>query len=392
MKILFLSRWFPYPPSNGSKLRIYNLLRALKSNHEVTLLSFSDQTQSESEALEVLSICSDLHIVPWREYNPKSVRARLGFLSLKPRSIVDTFSPEMAEKISTLLKDRRYDLVIASQLSMAAYYPYFKNTPSIFEELEIGLTLPDMYPQMGYKDYLRRKITWVKLRHYLAKLFNFFQAITVVSDKEAEQVSQYFPGRQKVVVIPNCLNVDDYKKVHVKPIPGRLIFTGSFRYPVNYEAMQWFVGRVFPLILQKIPSAHLIITGDHADLPLPSNQQITLAGHVDDVRPLLASSMVAVAPLWSGGGTRLKILESLALGIPVVSTSKGAEGLEVVHGKNVLLADDPLGFAESAVRILEDPGLRDRLSEEGGRLVREKYSFEVMSKSFEVLLQSFNSL
>lgn len=389
MKILFLSRWFPCPPNNGSKIRIYNLLRALKSDHDVTLLSFNEQAPSDSEILEARSLCSDLHLVPWQEFNPGSARAKFGFFSLSPRSIVDTFSSEMAKKISTLLNDRHYDLVIASQLPMAAYYPFFKNIPSIFEELEIGLSLPDFGQKSGYKDRLRREITWAKFRLYLAKIFDYFQFVTVASDREAELVSKNFPGRSQIAVIPNCVSLEDYN-VRVKLVPGRLVFTGSFRYHVNYEAMQWFVGKVFPSILKKIPSAHLIITGDHADLPLPSYQNITLAGHVDDVRPLLASSMIAVAPLWNGGGTRFKILESFALGTPVVSTSKGAEGLDVAHEKNIMLANDPVSFAECVVRVLEDPVLRDSLSLEGNNLIREKYSFEVMSKSFETLLQSFN--
>ena len=100
MKILFLSRWFPYPTNNGSKLRIYNLLRGLSKHHDVTLLSFADQPDVNPEAPEVRSICSGVQVIPWREFDPNSTRAKLGFLSLKPRSIIDTFSPEMAQAIT----------------------------------------------------------------------------------------------------------------------------------------------------------------------------------------------------------------------------------------------------------------------------------------------------
>src|SRR5215831_12854055 len=99
MKILFLSRWFPYPVNNGSKLRIYNLLRGLGQQNDVTLLSFNDQPELDRDGTELQSICSEVQIVPWREFNPNSARAKLGILSLKPRSIIDTFSPEMARKI-----------------------------------------------------------------------------------------------------------------------------------------------------------------------------------------------------------------------------------------------------------------------------------------------------
>jgi len=182
MKILFLSRWFPYPTNNGSKLRIYNLLRGLAKHHDVTLLSFADQPDVSPDAPEVRSLCSDVYVVPWREFDPNSARARFGFLNLAPRSIVDTFSPEMAQKITQLVNVHKYDLVVASQLSMAAYRPYYKNIPAVFEEVEIGLIHGEAHHSLDLKKRLRRAFTWFKLRMYLSRLLASFQACTVVSE------------------------------------------------------------------------------------------------------------------------------------------------------------------------------------------------------------------
>jgi glycosyltransferase involved in cell wall biosynthesis len=135
------------------------------------------------------------------------------------------------------------------------------------------------------------------------------------------------------------------------------------------------VGKVFPLVLQKVPAAQLIITGDHADLPLPSMKNALLAGYVNDIKSLIASSTVALAPLWSGGGTRLKILEAMAMGTPVVATSKGAEGLEVEPGTHLFVADDPETFAEAVVRLLSEPELRRRLAVSGKDLVSARYDW-----------------
>lgn len=390
MKILFLSRWFPYPANNGSKLRIYNLLRGLEARHDVTLLSFSDQLKPDgtNEALRVGSLSMAVRVIQWREFNPNSARSQWGFLSLKPRSLVDTFSPEMAETISTLLQGQRFDLIIASQLPMAAYASYFGDTPAIFDELEIGLNLPEMNRAGSWTDRFRRRATWFKQRTYLSRLLRKFRAVTVVSEKERELAKRNFPSARRVVVIPNCLNLDEYRSARAETKPNTLIFTGSFRYRVNFEAMEWFVGKVFPLVLEKAPSAQLIVTGDHAGMLLPSLQNVTLAGYVDDIHSLITSSTVALAPLWSGGGTRLKILEALALGTPVVSTSKGAEGLDIEPGKNALVADDPIEFANAVIRLLEEPNLRRRLSEAGRKLVRERYSVEVMNDAFGSLLQT----
>ena len=377
MKILFLSRWFPFPTNNGSKLRIYNLLRGLGQLHDVTLLSFADQPNVNPEAPEVRSICREVHTVPWREFDPHSWRSRLAFFSLKPRSVVDTFSPQMAQTITRLLSEQKFDLVIASQLPMAAYYPYFGDTPALFEEVELGLSYGDAHDATGgWKKRLRHTLTWFKLRRYFSQLLGVFRACTVVSDKERQLLGRLFPeNRREIVVIPNCVNVKDYENIRAERQPDQLVFTGSFRYHTNYEAMVWFVRDVFPLILEKAPQTQLVITGDHAGLSLPPSPNVTLAGYVDDIGALIASSTVSLAPLWSGGGTRLKILEAMAIGTPVVATSKGAEGLDGISGEHLFIADEPRQFAEDVLRLLGENGLRTRISSTARSFVGEKYDW-----------------
>lgn len=388
MKILFLSRWFPHPMNNGSKIRINNLLRGLSQYHNVTLLSFADQPGVNPEAPEIREVCAKVQVIPWREFDPSTTRARLGFLSIKPRSVVDTFSPEMAEAITATLQEEEYDLVIASQLQMAAYFPYFQNTPALFEEIEIGLFHDQAFSSDG-KVRFRQALTWFKLRTYLFRLLGFFHACTVASERERDLILQKFPGyRKPVVVIPNCVNIDEYEYIKPGNNDHTLIFTGPFKYRVNYEAMAWFIGEVFPLILNRIPDAQLIITGDHANLTLPSLQNVTQTGFVDDVKPLIASSSVSIAPLLSGGGTRLKILEAMALGTPVVSTSKGAEGLDARHGEHFLRADAPTEFAECVIKLLKDQALRLRLSDNARRLVQEKYNWAGALSDYSRLVQS----
>lgn len=382
MKILFLSRWFPFPINNGSKLRIYNLLYGLSQHHDVTLVSFVDQSGVDPEAVEVQDIVSDVKVVPWREFNPNTLRARLGIFSLKPRSIVDTFSPEMANTITEALSNQRYDLVIASQLQMAAYLPYFQNLPAFFEEIEIGFFHDQAFSSDG-KIRIRHALTWFKLRMYLSRLLNSFQACTVASKQELQLLMRNVSGYKKpIVVIPNCLNIKEYINVTAEKRADTLIFTGPFTYRANYEAMLWFVAEVFPLILEKIPDAQLIITGDHANLPLPSSKNVTLAGYVNDIKKLIASCTVSIAPLLSGGGTRLKILEAMALGTPVVATSKGAEGLDAKDGEHLLLADVPEDFANCVIRILMDIDIRLRIQNNAFHMVKENYDWETVMPSF----------
>ncbi|MCC6499792.1 MAG: glycosyltransferase [Anaerolineales bacterium] len=378
MNILFLSRWYPYPTNNGSKLRIYNLLRGLSRHHTLTLLSFSDQPPTESDAAAVKSVSKEAHVVPWREFDPNSARARAGLFSLKPRSLVDTFSPEMAGKITQILNERNFDLIIASQFAMAAYYPYFGDTPALFEELELGLAYEDTHQSGGWARRVLRRLTWFKFHFYLSRLLKHIRSVSVVSEKERELVERNFSASGNISVIPNGMDLGEYEAVTATPQPQTMIFTGSFRYRVNYEAMVWFIGEVLPLILEQIPSAELIVTGDHLNLPLPSNANVRLTGYVDDVRQWIANSSVALVPIWSGGGTRLKALEAMALGTPVVATSKGAEGLNANHGQNLLIADTPQEFARCVIRLMNDRAFAQQVASDARQFVKSRYDWGVI--------------
>jgi polysaccharide biosynthesis protein PslH len=383
MRILFLSRWFPYPINNGSKLRIYSLLRGLAKHHEVTLLSFADQPDVSPDAPELQSICSEMHVIPWREFDPNGRNARLGFLSLKPRFLTDTHSVEMEDMIRSLISKNNFDLVIASQLSMASYHLYFGDVPALFEEIELGLFHDGVAYADGFLRRLRLSLTWFKLRKYLSRLLDSFRACTVVSERERHLFAAHFPAHKgNISVIPNCINVEEYEKLGVEPAPNQLIFSGPFRYYANYEAMQWFVGEVFPKVLEQVPDARLLITGDHAGLPLPPVPNVTLTGYVEDIKSLVASSWISIAPLLRGGGTRLKILEAMAVGTPVIATSKGAEGLDAVPGNHLLIADTPDSFADQVIRTLTDGSARDRLSINGKNLVKEKYNWDTVMPRF----------
>jgi glycosyltransferase involved in cell wall biosynthesis len=388
MKILFLSRWFPYPVNNGSKLRIHNLLRGLAKSHEVTLLSFTDDPLTNAETTVLQGICSECYTVPWSEFNPDSNPARMGFLSSTPRSLLDTYSAQMENEIRRLLTEKDYDLVIASQTTMASYYQVFGKTPAIFEELELGIFYDPVYLTSNGLERYRQLLTWLKLKAYVSRLLRSFAAITMASSREFSIFKETFPQfEKKASVIPNCIDISQYAVNGIDLQPYSLIFSGSFRYQPNYDAMLWFLNEVFLLILEQVPDACLLITGDHANLPLPHLKNVHLTGHVDDIIPLIASCSVSVVPIFGGGGTRLKIIEAMAVGTPVVSTSKGAEGLLVQNGEQLLIADEPDQFAGHVIRLLKDVKLRRRLASNARQLVEERYDTSIVIPQFLGLVE-----
>lgn len=390
MRILFLSRWFPYPANNGSKLRIYNLLRGLGHDHSVDLISFFDPTEGAIDSTGLAPYCKKIVSIPWKEYKPSSLRAIRGFFYPEPRSVVDTYSAEMEQAIQGA-ESENYDLVIVSQIDMAIYRKLIRKIPALLEEVEIGV-LHQNYNQspFGLKR-LRHGLTWFKHRIYLRRLLRDFSACTVVSEKEAELVRQIAPACKKLTVIPNGIDLEEALKIQRDPQPATMIYTGSFRYYANYEAMLWFVSEVFPLVRRVVPEATLTITGDSGGKILPTVKGVILTGYVPDVRPLVAGSWLSLAPLRNGGGTRLKVLEAFALRTPVVATVKGAEGLAVKNGQHILIADDPSEFAAQVVSLFRDPALRERLTTAALSLVENKYAWPVVLPRFQQLVDDISS-
>jgi polysaccharide biosynthesis protein PslH len=388
MNVLFISRWLPYPPSNGSKLRIYNLLRGVAGHHEVTLISFNDQPEIQPDLAPLQAICREVHIVPWRHYRPNSLQARLHFVNPKPRSVIDTFSPQMVQTIEKTIRANRFDVVIASQIDSANHYSHsFGQIPALFEEAEVSVLYEQYARAASPWHRFRYGLTWSKQRHHLTSVLEQFQCCTVVSEQERQLVSSLAGPGCAVEIIPNCVDVESYTSFRTAPTPNTLIFTGAFTFSPNYEGMCWFLEHVFPLVRAQIPDAHLTITGKHADLPLPNADHVTLTGFVDDVRPLVAQSWASIVPLHVGGGTRLKILESMALRTPVIATSKGAEGLEAENNIHLLIADTPQEMAEAVIRLFRKPALRQELAANGYELVSKKYNWAKVIPRFLDLVQ-----
>jgi polysaccharide biosynthesis protein PslH len=388
MNILFLSPWFPFPPTNGSELRINALLRGLAAVHQVTLISFQRRVVGERDLQSARDILRHIHLVPWREFNPTSPRARLGFLSPRPRSVVDTYSNDMAKSIRQLHEYGKFDLIIASQLGTAMYASEFRASPALFEEVELGVFAQAAASKGPASVRVRRRLMWAKHRAYVRGLLSRFAACTVVSETERDFLAEIAPNYEAVVLIPNCINLPDYAAVRPPKVPDTLIFTGAFTYGVNYDAMVWFLSEVYPLVQQRVPDVRLVITGNHAGKPLPPATNVTLTGFIDDIKSAVAAATISIVPIRHGGGTRLKILEAMALSTPVVSTTKGAEGLEAVGGEHLLLADKPEDFAAAITNLLENPALRQKLVNNACQLVQREYDWTTTMPKFLALVDS----
>jgi glycosyltransferase involved in cell wall biosynthesis len=387
MRILFLSCWFPYPPDNGSKIRVYNLLRALGSRHDVTLLSLAFDSANQERADELSSFCAEVQAIRHDPYARSKVLSTLRFLS--PVPIVNMPLADMTRAVRGVLDRKKFDVVIASTETMAAYALLTpRSTVRILEEHNSWSRRAwDRYrEQSSALQRLRCWISWHKTRRYEARLFPKFDACVMVSERDQSASLQVLSGYDgRVEIVPNGVDCQRNRPGFAQPIPKTFIYNGALTYDANYDAMRYFLAEIYPLIQEQVPDASLTITGSTSNVNLRGlrlDESVHLSGYVDDMRPLVAGAWVCVVPIRRGGGTRLKILEAMALGTPVVSTSKGAEGLDVVHNHDILIANEPTEFASQVLHLLRDPALHRRLVANARHLVEQHYDWMRVGQHF----------
>jgi len=390
MRILFLSTWFPFPPDNGSKIRVYHLLRALGQRHEVTLLSFAWDT-AQPQATAALPFCKTIHTLPCDPFQRSAFAQATRYLALAP--VVTRPLPEMRRLVTDALAHTTFDAVIASTEVMATYALQVPSTTrKILEDHNsFSRMMEDRYRAATHPlQRLNHWVSWQKTRRYEAALFRNFDHLVMVS-AEDRCACERLPGHHTLVaVIPNGVDCAHHRPGLAEVRPHTLIYNGALTYSANYDAMRYFLVDIYPRIQQQVPDVTLSITGSTKGVDLDGlrlDESVHLTGYVDDIRLPVAGSAVCVVPLRQGGGTRLKILEAMALGTPVVATSKGAEGLDVVDGEHLLIADDPAAFAEAVVRLLRDPALRARLAQNARALVEAHYDWAHIGAQFAALVE-----
>jgi glycosyltransferase involved in cell wall biosynthesis len=378
VKVFLLSTWCPFPMVNGSTLRAWQLLRALATRHDVVLMTFAAPTSPDDAAIAHLrTFCRDVTVIPKSPFAPLR-SGGVGLFSSTPRSLVETDDPA----VRALVHDRAgtTDLAIGLELSAARYLAALR-IPCLFEQAE-----PRQIANLGAQAHsipqrLRLALTWRKHARYLTRLVRDMAAVTVVSAAERDTLVAEGVPAGKVHVVPNGADAADLTRARREVSPPRLIYPGAVTYDANLDAVRWFLAEVMPIVHAARPEVEFWVTGDIGDVPidtLPNRHLARFTGRLPDVKAAVGDSTLAVVPLRRGGGTRLKVLEAMSLGTPVVSTSKGAEGLDVVDETDLLVGDTPEAFSAHVLRVLADPALAARLSAAGRARVASAYTWDAI--------------
>jgi glycosyltransferase involved in cell wall biosynthesis len=385
MRLLIASTWWPCPPDNGSRLRAYHLTRYLAQRHQVTLVAFdrADSVAAERDPLD--GMCRAVHQVPL----PPGARGALGIrglMSRVPRSIVQRESPPMRLLMNQL--SRSHDVAVALQLEAAWYLADQVHIPRVFEEVEIGL-YRDLAAEGGsVARRVRSGLTWAKHRRFLADLVGRFDAATVVSVSERAALQEIGLDASRVSVVPNGVATALRRPRSDRAM--RVIYPGSVVYSANLDAVRYFVDEIWPLVHGARPALECWITGTTGDVDVSPLRRpgIVFTGHVPDVEPLVEKSAACIVPLRVGGGTRLKVLQAMALGTPVVSTTKGIEGLEVAAGHHVCVADSATAFADQILHVVDNEGDWVRqMTADARALVETRYQWNVIGSVLEDVIE-----
>ena len=394
MRILAVTPRVLEPADTGGRIRSRRLFEHLSRLHHVTLVCLRTEQDTDAHVEAMRGCCSTLHTVDWHEaarFSPRFYQAlATEFFNPLPHTMLKYRSPALRETVLSALASGRYDVLLCDFLHMSincrdiVFRPKVLFQHNVESEIRHGLASHATNPLA--RAYLARDAA--KVQRYEAQASGEFEHCITVSDEDCQTMTRLF-GVKNVSAIPPAVDSD-----YFRPTQGgralSCVFLGSMDMLANQDAVLFFVRRILPRIRETVPVTCSIVGRNppRAIRRLADDVAgVTVTGTVDDVRPYLAAAQVLVVPLRIGGGTRIKIFEAMAMGIPVVSTRLGAAGLPVTDEENIVLADAPDDFAEAVIRMLRDESSRRRVARNARRLVESDYTWGHVAERVSAICQ-----
>ena len=417
MKILFLAPYAPFPPRGGGQQRMYHMLRLLGARHDVHLLTMAPEQAADAGdtvALDPLRAYCQITTVP---VPPHRVSRRLqAFVSSSlPDMVLRGAHPAFAAALARLLARHDFDVVQLESIEMAPYgrggsrhvqgshralWSYDAFNVEYLLQRRACLTVlrrPRTWPVAFYS-----WVQWQKLRRFERRLATHADLILAVSDGDRHELQRLTDSRLPVVVVPNGVdtsyfdpNALDELNPDTLPAVPYILFTGTLDFRPNVDAVQWFVRSVWSRIRAKRPDLRFLVVGQRPTASMQALRAVPgveIVGAVEDIRPWFARAGCYILPMRIGGGVRLKLLETWAMGLPCVTTTLGSEGVAgFIPGIHALVADDAEGLAAAVELALDDQATARRLAEAGRQLVLEHYDWQPIVAGMEQVYEQFRS-
>jgi glycosyltransferase involved in cell wall biosynthesis len=386
MKILWVKSDFLHPTNGGGQIRTLETLKRLHQRHEIHFAAL-DLPQPGAGVCRSSEYCTKAYAVPHsvpRNFAPRfwwqaAASASTGL----PLTVLRYRSRALLRLVEALTRRQKFDAVLCDFLASAANIPELGNAVLFQHNVEsmIWKRHTEHAPTPWHRAFCSAQ--YQRMLRYEGEVCRAAKTIVAVSGVDAREMQSLY-GASRIACVPTGVDIEYFTPPRAIQRTHDLVFLGAMDWRPNMDGVKWFVGSVLPLIRARLPDASLLVVGRRGLSQRDSRIHVT--GTVDDVRPYLWKSAVSIVPLRIGGGTRLKIYEAMAAKIPVVSTSVGAEGLDVRDGENIAIADSPDAFAERCVALLSDAEARRKQSQAAWEMVSACYSWEVISRKFEQLL------
>lgn len=396
MKSLLLMPYSPYPLVFGGAIRAYHLIKMFAAISEVTLVGYRSWKDDGSAEQHLRTICKHVHMIdgPPTDKGHKWLLQLRGTLGPRTFQYHAMYSDELQQLIDEVLRREQFDQIVFDQSQMAYFNARQPGALRIVDLHNIEYELLERRAEVQKNPIKRIALAReaVKFRRDELQIYRDADLVFTTSDRERDALRQ-LPGLRRVETLPNSIDTNYFALREGEPSGNELVFVGSTHVDANRDGVNYFVTEIFPLIEQRVPDVKLWIVGGNPPPEIrayDARPNITVTGFVDDVRSYMARGKAMIVPLRAGGGTRLKILEGLSYGIPTVSTSIGAEGIELTHNHDILLADDAQRFAGEVVRLLGDAELRRKLMQNGRCLVDRLYSWQAVGRSLRAYLSETN--
>jgi glycosyltransferase involved in cell wall biosynthesis len=397
MRILMLTPYLPYPLLSGGQIRTYNLLKKLASKYDVTLFALIKEESEKQYIPELEKYCRKVRLFK-RSKKPFTLRnVLLTAFSSFPFLVIRNHVPETIRAVREELALEEYDLIHAETFYMMPNIPDTK-IPIILVEQTIEYLGYESFADKVFLPFLRwlLKIDIAKIRQWEEYYWQSCTKLITMSEEDREFIAQVIRQPDKIEVVSNGVDVEWFaEKGRNLPKNPTVLSVGTFNWLPNVEAVKFLVSKVWPIIKKKLPTSKLWIVGNAPTKEVFDYQKkdtsITITGGIPDIRDAFTGAHVLVAPVFSGKGTRYKILEAMAAGTPIVATDIAVEGLNVENGVHVLTDNTAEGIAEKTLAVLNDPELQKRLAKNGKEFVRSKYDWKFIGHKLDKIYRELAS-
>lgn len=382
MRVLLLTQVLPYPPDSGPKVKTYYVLKYLAQQHDVTLVSFVRESDKPEYVEHLQTLCERVITVPMTRSKSRDLRF-LGqsLMTGQPWMMLRDERQEMRKTLADLAAETTFDVVHADQTNMGQYALPFTKSHKV---LDLHNALWMLYKRLAETTPLTSPMKyilsrdWRLLKQYEGWLCRQFDAVTAVSEEDRALLIEA-GAQEDITVIPIAIDTDEQAQIARRPSTPHIVHIGTMYWPPNIDGINWFLDEIYPLVKQQVPDVRCTLIGARPPASIIErahhDRTLTVTGYVEDPLPFLEDSSMMVVPLRAGGGMRVKILNALSQGIPMVSTTLGCEGINVTNNKDILVADDAESFAAATVRLLLEAEVNKRLTFEGRQTVVNLYDY-----------------